>query len=138
MKTDTIARWRPEPIPDETNRVCAAVVDSALRVHRALGPGLLEGVYEECLAFELRSRGLDVARQVFVPLMYRGVLLEHPLRMDLVAQDRVVVEMKSVSALTKLDRAQLLTYLRLSRKRVGLLFNFNVLLLKHGIVRVAC
>lgn len=133
-----IDRATHAPIPAETNRVSGRVVDSALAVHRVLGPGLLEGVYEECLAIELRRRGLRVARQVFVPLEYAGVSVEHPLRMDLLVEDLVVVELKSAASLTVLDRAQLLTYLRLSRKRLGLLLNFNVVLLRQGIVRVVC
>jgi GxxExxY protein len=126
------------PVPEETNRVAGVVIDSAVKVHRMLGPGLLEGVYEECLAIELRRRGLRVVRQVFLPLEYDGIALESSLRIDLVVEDAVVVELKSVEVVLPVHRSRVLTYLRPSGKRVGLLLNFNVVLLRNGIHRVVC
>ena len=124
-------------LPHGLNRVSGAILDAALKVHRRLGPGLLEGVYEDCLLVELRLRGFRVSRQVFVPLEYEGVRIDHALRIDLVVEDAVVVELKSVESPTALHRAQLLSDLRLSGKRLGLLLNFNVALMKDGVVRIA-
>jgi len=112
-----------------------AIVGAAIDVHRTLGPGLLEGVYDECLAFELKERRLDVQRQVTVPLVYKGNALNSNLRIDLLVDSAVVVELKSIEALMPIHEAQLMTYLRLMRKEVGLLINFNVPVLKQGIVR---
>ncbi len=111
------------------------IVGAAIDVHRELGPGLLESVYEECLAFELTQRGLAFARQAPLPLTYKGMSLDSNLRLDLVVEDVVVVELKSVEAILPIHEAQLLTYLRLTRCEVGLLINFNVRVLKNGIVR---
>ncbi|HMO52908.1 MAG TPA: GxxExxY protein [Tepidiformaceae bacterium] len=112
-----------------------AIVGAAIDVHRTLGPGLLEGVYEECLAFELRDRDLDVKRQVTVPLVYKGNALNSNLRIDLLVNNAVVVELKAIESLMPIHEAQLMTYLRLMGKEVGLLINFNVPVLKQGIVR---
>ncbi|MDZ7787528.1 MAG: GxxExxY protein [Halofilum sp. (in: g-proteobacteria)] len=119
---------------DEIGRI---VVDAAVAVHRELGPGLLETVYEAVMAYELRERGLAVARQVPVPLRYRGVDFEEGFRMDLSVQARVIVELKCVESLNNAHRKQLLTYLRLTGRRLGYLLNFNRALMKDGIVRVA-
>ena len=119
---------------DEIGRI---VVDAAVAVHRELGPGLLETVYEAVMAYELRERGLAVARQVPVPLRYRGVDFEEGFRMDLSVQARVIVELKCVERLDNAHRKQLLTYLRLTGRRLGYLLNFNRALMKDGIVRVA-
>ncbi|WP_070989395.1 GxxExxY protein [Halofilum ochraceum] len=119
---------------DEIDRI---VVDAAVAVHRELGPGLLETVYEAIMAHELRERGLAVARQVPVPLRYRGVDFEEGFRMDLLIQSRVIVEMKCVESLNNAHRKQLLTYLRLTGRRLGYLLNFNRALMREGIVRVA-
>lgn len=124
------------PVPETTNRITGGIVDSAISVHRRLGPGLLESVYEECLVHELRKRGLTVARQVHVPIEYDGVALEGNLRLDLLVQGTVVVELKAVEIVTPLHRAQRLTYLRLAGIQVGLILNFNVVLLRDGIVRL--
>ncbi len=113
----------------------AKIIGAAIEVHRALGPGLLESVYEECLSHELRLRGIPFSRQVPLPLVYKGVLLEAGCRVDLVVSETVIVELKAAERLLPVHEAQLLTYLRLSGLRVGLLINFNVSVLKTGIVR---
>jgi GxxExxY protein len=118
------------------DRAARIVVDAALAVHRALGPGLLESVYEDCLAHELALRDVPVKRQVALPIVYRGLRIEPGLRMDMLVDDIVVVEVKAVEALSSLHEAQLLTYLKLSARPLGLLINFNVTLLKHGLRRL--
>jgi len=125
----------PGSIPERTNGVSQVVVDSALTVHRALGPGLLESVYETCLAYELKKRGCTCERQVVVPIAYDGMQLDDGLRLDLLVEKCVVVELKAVESLLPLHDAQLLTYLKLTGHRLGLLINFNVPLLKDGIRR---
>lgn len=125
-----------EPLASEIEDVARGIVDSALVVHRATGPGLLESAYEVCLAHELAHRGYRVARQVMLPVTYDSVTLDAGYRIDLMVNDSVIVEVKAVAALTPLHEAQLLTYLRLSRRRLGLLINFNVALLKQGIKRM--
>ena len=112
-----------------------AITGAAIEVHRVLGPGLLESAYEECLKHELTCRGLSFEAQVPLPVVYKGLELECGYWMDLVVEDTVVVELKAVEQLHPVHEAQRLTYLRLSGKRVGLLINFNVEVLKHGIVR---
>ena len=111
------------------------IIGAAIEVHRALGPGLIESVYEECLCHELSERGLRFVRQVEVPVSYKGVKLSSGCRLDILVEDEVVLELKSVETVMPGHEAQLLTYLRLSGKRVGLLINFNVPLLKDGIHR---
>ncbi|NLG26374.1 MAG: GxxExxY protein [Chloroflexi bacterium] len=125
-----------EPIDAATERVAAAIVDAAYHVHRALGPGLLESVYETCLAHELSKRGIDVQRQVVLPIVYDGVTLESGLRLDMVVGGCVVVELKAVEVLLPVHKAQVLAYLRLSGHRLGILLNFNVALIKEGIRRI--
>lgn len=120
----------------DTEAAAAAIVDAAFNVHSSLGPGLLESVYEQCLAIELRKRGLAFRTQMVVPLTYDGVTLDTGLRLDIVVEDRVIVELKSVDRLTSLHEAQILTYLRLAKLRLGLLINFNVPLIKSGIRRI--
>jgi len=115
--------------------VTETVIAAAIEVHRALGPGLLESAYEECLAYELTARGASFTRQVPLPVVYKDVRLDCGYRMDFVVQESVIAEVKSVEALAPIHEAQLLTYLRLSAKRVGLLINFNVLRLVDGIIR---
>ena len=119
-----------------TNDITGAVVNSAMKVHSVLGPGLLESAYQACLAYELRSRGLEVATQVGLPVVYEGQKLELGYRMDLLVENRVVVEVKSVESIHPIHEAQLLSYMRLSRIQVGLLINFNVLHLREGIQRM--
>ncbi len=122
---------------DETERdpLTSAIISAALEVHRALGRGLLESAYEECLCHELHIRGLRFLRQVELPIVYKTVRLDCGYRIDLLVEDAVVVELKAVDALTDIHDAQLLTYMKLLHKRVGLLINFNVALLKNGIRR---
>jgi GxxExxY protein len=118
------------------NEITGAVVNSAMRVHSLLGPGLLESAYQACLAHELRIRGFEVATQVGLPLVYDRQKLELGYRMDLVVENRVVLEVKSVDAIHPIHQAQLLSYMRLSGIAVGLLINFNVLHLRDGIKRM--
>jgi GxxExxY protein len=111
------------------------IIGAAIEVHRGLGPGLLEAIYEECLVLELQNAGLSVARQASVPLVWRGKALSHPLRLDLLVNDAVIIEIKSVESVLKVHKAQLLSYMRLAGKARGLLINFNVTILKEGITR---
>lgn len=111
------------------------VIGAAIEVHRNLGPGLLESAYEVCLARELAGRGVEFQRQVELPVVYKGERLDAGFRIDLLVADVIVVELKAIEKVLPVHEAQLLTYLRLSNKRVGLLINFNVPLLKDGIVR---
>ena len=112
------------------------ILAAAMEVHRQLGPGLLESAYEECPCRELSLRGSSFCRQVALPVEYKGVRLDCGYRLDLVVEDRVVLELKSVEEITPLHKAQLLTYLRLRGKKVGLLLNFNSPLMKDGVVRM--
>jgi GxxExxY protein len=112
------------------------VVGAAIEVHRHLGPGLLESLYQAALFAELRFRGLDVRKEVSLPLHYKEIPLGASLRLDMVVEDSVVVEVKSVEALAPIHRSQLLTYLKLTGHHVGLLINFNVELLRHGLRRI--
>lgn len=125
-----------EPIPEETVRVAELVLDAAFQVHRNLGPGLLESVYEACMCRELSKRDLQFQYQESFPIIYDGLRLEAGLRLDLFVADRVIVELKAVEKMTTLYESQLLTYLKLTQTRLGLLINFNVPLLKDGIKRV--
>ncbi len=123
--------------PDkETDRIASAIVDSSLKVHRALGPGLLESVYEACLSHELRRRGLKVDGQVNVPVIYEGLKVDAALRLDMLVNDLVIVELKVVERMIPVYEAQMLSYLKLTKKRLGLLINFNVVLIKDGIKRI--
>ncbi len=124
-----------EASPD-IERLARTVVDAGLKVHRTLGPGLLESAYEHCLARELQIRRLAVRRQVSLPIVYEGARLESGYRLDLVIDDALVIEVKAVEALTRLHEAQVLTYLRLSGYRIGFLMNFNVTLFKQGVRRL--
>ena len=120
----------------ELNGVSGQIVDAAMRVHSALGPGLLESAYEGCLAHELRRRGMKVETQVGLPVVYDGAKIDVGYRLDLLVEDVVVVEVKAVETLAPIHGAQLLTYLKLSGHRLGLLINFNVPHLKDGIKRM--
>jgi len=111
------------------------IISAAMEVHRALGPGLLESVYQACLCHELRLRNVSFLQQVDLPVIYKDVRLDCGYRIDLIVSDRVVVELKSVQEILPVHEAQLLTYLRLTGKHVGLLINFNVAVLKNGIKR---
>jgi GxxExxY protein len=125
-------RREPGALVDEIARV---VVDAGLKIHKALGPGLLEAAYEQCLAHELRIRGVPFERQVALPLVYEGMKLDNGYRLDLVVAKSLVVEIKAVDALTRVHEAQLLTYLKLSGLPLGLLMNFNVERFKNGVKR---
>ncbi len=125
-----------QPIPEPTDRAAKAIVDAAYSVHNALGPGLLESVYEACLAHEIRKHGLPAETQVLLPVVYEDVRIESGYRIDILAGKCVVVEIKAVEALSPMHEAQLLTYLRLGRFRLGYLINFNVAHLKNGIKRM--
>jgi GxxExxY protein len=118
------------------NEISRVVVDAAFKVHVALGPGLLESVYEKVLKYELEKRGLRVIRQVPVPIVDEGVVFDECLVADLIVEDKVILELKSVEDVAPVHKKQLLTYLRLGDRRLGLLINFNVNLIKDGIERV--
>src|SRR6202035_5160950 len=118
------------------NIISGKIVDAALHVHKALGPGLLESVYEVVLAHELRQRGLYVVRQHPVPIEYDDIRLQIGFRADLLVEDKIIVEIKSVESIAPVHKMQLLTYLRLADKRLGLLINFNVALIRDGITPV--
>jgi len=126
-----------EPIPAHTNAVARHIVDAAFCVHKALGPGLLESVYQVCLAHELQKRGLAVRQQVVLPVRYDGLELDAGLRLDMLVAECVVVELKSVERLLPIHKAQALTYLKLTGHRLALLINFNVPVIKDGIERIA-
>jgi GxxExxY protein len=113
------------------------IIGAAIEVHRQLGPGLLETVYEECLAWELQAAGLYILRQPLIPLVYKGLRVDHAYRIDLIIEQTVLVELKHVERLTPVHQAQLLTYLRLTGLRTGLLLNFNTEALVEGIRRFA-
>jgi len=125
-----------EPIPAHTEAIASNLIDAALRVHRALGPGLLESVYEACLCHELGKLGLPFQPQVDVPVEYDGVRLGIGLRLDILAGGHVVAELKAVEKIEPLHQAQLLTYMELAGVRLGFLINFNVAQMKDGIVRM--
>jgi len=118
------------------NQIATQLVDAAFKVHKQLGPGLLESAYEECLTYELIQRDLMVERQKALPLVYEEVRLEAGYRVDLLVEKKVIIEIKSVEALNDVHLAQILTYLKLSECKLGLLINFNVALIKQGIRRV--
>ncbi|RLS58141.1 MAG: GxxExxY protein [Planctomycetota bacterium] len=118
------------------NEISGQIIDAAMHVHSALGPGLLESAYEGCLAFELASRGIPVQRQLELPVIYREHRIDVGFRLDLLVADLVIVEIKAVDRFAPIHEAQLLTYLKLVDKRVGLLLNFHVLHMKDGIKRM--
>ncbi|HSU68246.1 MAG TPA: GxxExxY protein [Tepidisphaeraceae bacterium] len=125
-----------ESTSERVEQTAKTIVDAALQVHRTLGPGLLESVYSICLAHELRLRGSRVDREVELPIVYGGVTIEAGLRLDLIVDDCVIVEVKAVDRMIPVFEAQILTYLRLTGHTLGLLINFNVPLIKDGIKRV--
>ena len=118
------------------NDLTSSVIESAIKVHKVLGPGLLESSYKECLAYELNKKGLFVEKEKPVPLIYEEVKLECGYRLDLLVDNRLILEIKSVDAIADIHIAQTLTYEKLKNKKFGLLFNFNVVLLKDGIKRL--
>lgn len=118
------------------NEVAKEIVDVAYKIHTTFGPGLLESVYERIMAYELQKRGLRVRRQQGIPVVHENIKMDLGFRADLIVEDKVIVEIKSVDAIAPVHKKQLLTYLRLTNKRLGLLINFNVELIKDGITRV--
>ena len=118
------------------NEIGKEIVDSAVEIHRELGPGLLESVYETILLYELRERGLAVEKQVAVPVKYKGITFNEGFRADLIVSGKVIVELKSKEGMSKSDKKQILTYLKLTGLKLGYLLNFGAALMKEGIVRV--
>ncbi len=123
-------------IPDELNQLSNEIIGLAIKVHKALGPGLLESSYKECLFYEIINTGYFAEKEKALPLIYETVQLDIGYRIDILVETELVVEVKSIEALSDLHTAQVLTYLKLSGNRLGLLINFNVPLLKHGIKRL--
>ncbi|EMR12145.1 hypothetical protein MPL1_11883 [Methylophaga lonarensis MPL] len=119
-----------------SNELTREIIGAAIEVHRHIGPGLLEAIYEECLVSELQRKGLKLSNQHSLPLTYKGKQLNSVYRLDLLVENQVIVELKSVDNLSGLHKAQLLTYLKLARLRYGLLLNFNVPVMRKGIVRM--
>ena len=132
---NSAAKERPA-LPPELGLISGAVVDAAFRVHKTLGPGLLESVYELCLRRELLRRGVAFQSQLSLPVRYEGIQIESGLRVDMIVDGRVIVELKAVEVMHPIHTAQLLTYLKLTGLRVGLLINFNVPLIREGIRRI--
>ena len=126
-----------KPIDNTTNQVAKEIVDAAFKVHSVLGAGLLESVYETCLEYELTKRDLTVDRQVALPVIYENAQLDAGFRLDLLVNRCVIVELKAVAELLPIHTAQLMTYLKLSQHRLGLLINFNTPLIRDGIKRIA-
>lgn len=120
---------------EEYNEISQQILDAAIRVHKEMGPGLLESVYEACLVKELQLRGVKAIAQVPLPLYYRGIELEKEFRIDVLVQDEVIIELKAVEVLLPVHEAQMISYLKLSGKKLGFLINFNVQLLKYGFKR---
>ena len=118
------------------NEIAKIVVDAAFQIHKKLGPGLLESVYEVILAHELKKRGLKVERQVPVAIIFEGIRFDEGFRADIIVEDKVIVELKSVEKVSRVHKKQLLTYLRLADKRLGLLINFGAELIRDGISRI--
>lgn len=120
---------------EELNQLSGIIISSAIEVHKELGPGLLESVYEYCLFEELRNRGLEVRKQVLLPVIYKGRILEKTFVLDFLVDDEIIIELKAIEALLPVHEVQLVTYLRLADKKLGLLINFNVPRLVEGIRR---
>lgn len=138
MEIDTklIKETHLQPIPQKTEGIAKKILNGAFKVHTALGPGLLESVYETCLAHELNQLGIKFEAQTTLPVVYDGISIESGLRLDLYVEKCVIVEIKAVEIILPIHKAQLLTYLKLSGTRLGLLINFNVLHLRTGIIRL--
>jgi len=126
-----------DPIPDQANRAAKVAVQAAFSVHTQMGPGLLESVYEKCLAHAIRRRGLNLQRQILLPIEFEGLRINSGLRLDMLVDECLIVEVKAVEVVLPVHKAQLLTYLKLSGYRLGLLLNFNVDVLHNGITRLA-
>ena len=130
-----IPGWKRVRVPDDVELLATAVVDSAFAVHKELGPGLLESAYEACLSHELRLRGVNHQFQLTVPLNYKAIRIEIGYRVDMLVEEKLLVELKAMDQLLPVHTAQVITYLRLQRFPLGLLINFNETLIKHGIHR---
>ena len=117
------------------DKITEIIIGCAIEVHRELGPGMLENAYKECLAYELREHGLEVKCEVPVPVIYKEITLNCGYRIDMLVEDKIILELKSVEMLNSVHEAQILTYMRFAEKPIGLLINFNTKLLKHGIKR---
>nr|WP_221407899.1 GxxExxY protein [Xanthomarina spongicola] len=117
------------------NKLTEKIIGAAINVHRVLGPGLLESAYQECLLFELQSVGLSVTKEIALPIVYKDIKLDHGYRIDLLVENKVVIELKTVEAFTDVHTAQILTYMKLGNYPIGLLINFHTKLLKNGIKR---
>ncbi|NQT64813.1 MAG: GxxExxY protein [FCB group bacterium] len=125
-----------DSISKETERIAALIVDAAYSVHKQLGPGLLEKIYETCFCYELKKRGLNFQKQVIVPIVYDGITLDDSFRIDVLVENEIICELKAVNEMNPVFNAQILTYLKLTGKRLGFLINFNVPLIKNGIKRI--
>jgi GxxExxY protein len=121
---------------EDINQLTESIIGAAIEVHKELGPGLLESTYEACLLFELRERGLKAEKQKELPVLYKGVFIDCGYRLDVLVEDLVILELKSIEKVERIHEAQLMSYLKLSGKRVGLLINFNVLQLVKGLKRI--
>jgi len=118
------------------NELSNKIIGRAIAIHKSLGPGLLESAYKECLCYELRKAGFHIVKEKPVPLIYEGIILDCGYRIDILVENKVVIEIKSIDLLTQVHLAQILTYLRIGHYKLGLLMNFNVILLRDGIRRV--
>jgi GxxExxY protein len=119
----------------DINQITEKIIGCAIEVHKNLGPGLLESAYEECIVFELKNAGLNIERQIPVPVVYKDIKLDCGYRIDILVENIVVIELKTVEAFSPVHEAQILTYMKFAKKKIGLLINFNVTLLKNGIKR---
>jgi GxxExxY protein len=117
------------------NQITEKIIGAAIEVHKALGPGLLESAYQECLFFELKKQGLNVKKEVSLPILYKDIKLDHGYRIDLLVEDKIVLELKTVEKFTDVHTAQILTYMKLGHFPLGLLINFHTKLLKNGLKR---
>lgn len=141
MNRDPITHWPVvvrERSKEEVERdiISGKIVDAAVKVHKRLGPGLLENVYEACLAYELTQKGLEVRRQVVVPITYDKLAFDEAYRLDLLVEDRIIIEVKTVGRILPIHKAQLLTYMKLSGRKLGILLSFNKALMREGISRL--
>jgi len=123
-------------IPEETERIATLIIDAAFQVHKTLGPGLLEKVYEVCLCHELKKRNLRFKRQVNIPIIYDNITFEEGYRIDVIVENQIIIELKACDKHNSVWDAQILSYLRLTENRLGLLINFNVPLIRQGIKRI--
>jgi GxxExxY protein len=132
------SRYHDEAAKNKANALSNEIIGAAIEVHRELGPGLLESAYEECLCYELGLRGISSERQVPLPVEYKGLKLDCGYRIDLLVDDLIIIELKSVTKIEPVYEAQLLTYLRFKGAWLGMIINFNVPLLKNGVKRIVC